>query len=350
MPESPLISVVMPAYNAGAFIRESIDSILNQSEQDFELLIINDGSNDDTEAVVQSYRSDKITYRANPENLGISVTRNKLFEMAGGEYIALADSDDVYHPKRLAIQANFLRAHPEVGVVSARIKSFGGRPPAFPGLRPAKIRLNPEQIRSRLIFSDSAVMADPLAMFRKSVLVRHSIVYNINLPVGMDFHLYQQLGRVTDMVELDAVLCLYRIHAGNISKNRELTRKHSLQAKIDFLKSNFNIDIGAVFDDDGRVKCADKFSRLNTEIEKLVAAKIDDPRYDAEMLHKGAVKFLYAKLRDIENRADDYGAIYAAYRQSKLLRRISPNRKLRFHLKALFAPFMRICSRPHKTS
>jgi len=217
-------------------------------------------------------------------------------------------------------------------------------------LQPAKIRLNPKRVRGRLIFSESAVVAHPLIMIRKNVLARHSIAYSMDFSVGEDFHLYQQLGRVTDMVELDAVLCLYRIHAANISKNRKVTRKHSLRARIDFLKSNFNIDISDILDDDGRVKRADKFARLNTEIEKLVDAKIDDPRYDAELLQKGAVKFLYAKLRDLENRTGDYDAIYAAYRQSKLLRRISINRKLRFHIKALFAPFSRIFPRLHKTS
>ena len=350
MTDSPLISVIMPAYNAGAFIRESIDSIFNQSEQNFELLIINDGSSDDTEAVVRSFQSDKIVYRAHPENLGIPATRNELLGMASGEYIALADSDDIYHPRRLEMQAEFLRAHPDVGVVSARINGFDGKAPAFPDLQPVKVRLHPAQIRSRLLFSDSAVMAHPLVMLRTSVLRQHAIAYDTNIPVGSDFHLYQQLGRVTDMVELDAVLCFYRIHTGNISKNRKVTRKHSLQARVGFLKTNFNIDIGDVFDDDGRVKRADKFARLNTEIEKLVDAKIDDPRYDAELLQKGAVKFLYAKLRDLENRTSDYDAIYAAYRQSKLLRRISINRKLRFHIKALFAPFSRIFSSLHKTS
>jgi len=331
----------MPAYNVGAFIRESIDSILEQSAQDFELLIINDGSSDDTEAVVQSIPSDKIVYRAHPENRGVPATRNALLAMARGEYIAFADSDDVYHPRRLEIQANFLRVHPEVGVVSARIQGFDGRPPAFPDPQPVKVRLNSKQIRSRLVFSDSAAMAHPLVMLRKSVLVRHSIAYSVKHPVGEDFHLYQQLGRVTDMVELDAVLCLYRVHAGNISKNRTVTRKHSLQARVDFMKSNFNIDIGDVFDDDGRVKNADAFARLGAEVEKLVGDKIHDPRYDAEVLRKGAVKFLYARLRDLENRTGDYGAICAAYRQSNLLRRISFSRKLRIHIKALLAFFTR---------
>jgi len=347
---SPLISVVMPAYNAGAFIRESIDSILNQSMQDFELLIINDGSSDDTEAVVQSFQSGKIAYRAQPENRGVPATRNALLGMARGEYIAFADSDDVYHPRRLEIQADFLRAHPAVGVVSARIMGFNGTPPAFPDLQPVKARLNPKQIRSRLLFSDSAVMAHPLVMLRKSVLREHSIAYSAKYPVGEDFHLYQQLGRVTDMVELDAVLCLYRVHAGNISKDRKITRKHSIQARIDCLKSDFNLDIGDIFDDDGRVKSADAFARLTSDIDKLVDAKSIDPRYDTKMLRKGAVKFLYAKLRDIENRTGDYGAIYAAYRQSKLLRRISFNRKLRIYLKALLAFFTRGFSRAHTTS
>ena len=338
--DSPLISVVMPAYNTGAFIGEAIDSILNQSEQNFELIIRNDGSSDDTEAVVKSYSSDKIRYYANPENLGISKTRNKLIEAARGKYLAIADSDDIYHPCRLAMQAEFLESRPEVGVVSARIRSFEGQPPAFSDIqaKKVKIRLKPKQIRSRLFFKTASPMPHPTTMIRKEVLSEHGIFYDSRWLVAGDYHLFQQFGLVTDMVELDVELCLYRIHSSNISKNRALSRKNTLQSRIEFLKNDFNADIDGVFDDEGRIKDAEKFTRLNAEIEKVVKSQIHNPLYDAEMLQNGAINFLYKALRDLGHRTKDYGAIYAAYRQSELLRRIRISRKLRLYLKALLFP------------
>ena len=338
--DSPLISVVMPAYNTGAFIGEAIDSILNQSEQGFELIIRNDGSSDDTEAVVKSYSSDKIRYYANPENLGISKTRNKLIEAARGKYLAIADSDDIYHPCRLAMQAGFLESRPEVGAVSARMRSFKGQPPTFSDIqaRKVKIKLKPEQIRSRLFFNTSSPMPHPTTMIRKEVLSKHGIFYDSRWLVAGDFHLFQQLGLVTDMVELDVELCLYRIHSSNISKSKNLARKNSIRSRIEFLNNHFNADIEGVFDDAGRVKDAEKFTRLNMEIEKVVSSHIRNPQYDAGLLQKGATNFLYRALRDLGHRTKDYGAIYAAYRKSDLLHQISISRKLRLYLKALLFP------------
>ena len=132
----------MAAYNAGAFIREAIDSILFQSEQNFELLITNDGSSDDTEAIVQSFASNKIRYHANPENLGVFKTRNNAIEMARGKYIAIVDSDDISHPRRLEIQAGFLDTVTRKLAWSVQdIRSFEGRPPSFHNLPTGKIKV-----------------------------------------------------------------------------------------------------------------------------------------------------------------------------------------------------------------
>ena len=330
----------MPTYNAGEFLREAIESILYQSEQDFELIIVNDNSGDDTQAIVQSYKSDKIRYSAHSENLGAPRTRNKTLDMARGEYIAIADSDDISHPQRLAIQAGFLENYPTVGVVGARIRAFERKPPAFDNIPTGKvkIRLQPEQIKSRLIFNSSSAVAHAASMIRRRTLEKHRIFYNINYPVAEDFHLFQQLGLVTDMVELDATLYLYRIHSRNISKNRKIIRRYSLQTRIEFLKKKFDIDISDVFNDEGSIKSTEKFTRLAAEVEKIIETQKNNPQYDAEILYKGGVKFLYKSLRELENQSNDYGAVYAAYRKSKLLRRLKVNRKLRFHLKALFSP------------
>ena len=343
MTKPPLISVIMAAYNASAYIRAAINSILNQSEQDFELIIVNDGSTDDTEAIVKSYASDKIRYYINPENLGISKTRNRAIEMARGEYIAIADSDDISHPQRLEIQAIFLAKHPQIGVVSARIKNFKDKSRWSKKYQAGIIKAihSPEQIRSRLIFGTT--VPDPVAMIRKNLFAQHNLSYDTDLPVSQDFKLFLHLGLVTDMAILASELLLYRIHPGNmsdpsnISGNLTRTKKYATKILMEFWQNNFNVEVNDIFDEFFQVKNINQFAKLNTVVETILREKINDPRYDTEMLRKSATAFLYSRLRSLKGRTQNR-ARYAAYKQSTLLHRINIGRKLRLYLKALLFP------------
>ena len=103
-----LISVILPAYNAEQYIKESIDSILTQSLRDFELIIINDGSLDKTEDLILSYSDNRIIYIKNEKNLGLIKTLNKGVSYAKGSYIVRMDADDVCMPNRFEKQVEFL--------------------------------------------------------------------------------------------------------------------------------------------------------------------------------------------------------------------------------------------------
>ena len=115
----PKISVLLPVYNtAEDYLRECIDGILGQTFSDFELIIVNDASTDaNVERVVKSYEDSRIRYYVNEKNLGISETRNKLIDLAQGEYLAVHDHDDVSLPERFAKQVAYLDMHPEIGVL-----------------------------------------------------------------------------------------------------------------------------------------------------------------------------------------------------------------------------------------
>ena len=96
----PKISVIMPAYNAEKYLREAIDSILGQTFTDFELIVINDCSRDDTEQIILSYQDPRIVYLKNEKNLGVAGTLNRGLEVARGAYIARMDADDRSVPDR----------------------------------------------------------------------------------------------------------------------------------------------------------------------------------------------------------------------------------------------------------
>lgn len=105
----PLISVIMPTYNCGRFIKESIDSVLAQSYTNWEIIIVDDCSTDDTERIVGTYEDSRIHYMRNERNIGTALTRNKALLEAKGKYIAFLDADDVWLPEKLEKQLAFMQ-------------------------------------------------------------------------------------------------------------------------------------------------------------------------------------------------------------------------------------------------
>lgn len=130
---SPSISIIMPFYNPGEYLREAIDSILSQSFADFEFLILNDGSTDDSESLVLSYRDERIRYLRNERNRGLVYTLNRGLDEAAAPLIARMDADDVALPDRLQKQVDYLRAHPEADLVAAIVELMDaqGKPMGF---------------------------------------------------------------------------------------------------------------------------------------------------------------------------------------------------------------------------
>ena len=114
----PVISVILPVYNAERFLREAIDSVLKQTFVDFEFIILNDGSTDKTEDIILSYKDPRIRYVKNEKNLKLIKTLNKGVDMARGKYIARMDADDISLPERFEKEVAYLEAHPDVAVVS----------------------------------------------------------------------------------------------------------------------------------------------------------------------------------------------------------------------------------------
>ena len=122
------ISVLIPVYNAEAFLENSINSILNQTYRDFELLLLNDCSKDNSEKIIKTYTDSRIKYFKNDQNLGISGSRNKLMDLAQGEYLAIMDNDDISLPDRFEKQVAFLDAHKDITIVGTWGELFNNMP------------------------------------------------------------------------------------------------------------------------------------------------------------------------------------------------------------------------------
>ena len=122
---TPKISVLMPVYKTDKrHLKEAIESILQQTFSDFEFLILDDCPEDSREDVVKSFNDKRIKYFKNEKNLGITKARNKLIDMAKGEYLAVFDHDDLSMPTRFEKQVQFLDENADCGVVGCNIESF----------------------------------------------------------------------------------------------------------------------------------------------------------------------------------------------------------------------------------
>lgn len=122
----PRVSVLIPCYNAGRFLGQALDSVLGQTYQDYEIIVADDGSEDDSAAVCARYPQVRYFYHAHS---GISVTRNLAVSKARGALIAFLDADDLWHPEKLEKQVAYLDAHPECRLVFACARNFSDTPP-----------------------------------------------------------------------------------------------------------------------------------------------------------------------------------------------------------------------------
>lgn len=124
---TPMISVIMGIYNCQDTLAEAMDSLLNQTYQDFEIILCNDGSTDGTLEIAKDYQSrysDKVVLIENEKNMGLNFTLNHCLQVARGKYIARMDGDDLSIPERFQIEVDFLEAHPEYALVSVFLELF----------------------------------------------------------------------------------------------------------------------------------------------------------------------------------------------------------------------------------
>ena len=121
----PLVSVVMPVYNSAMYVEDSIVSILQQTMTDFELIVVDDGSTDESVDIIRKISDDRIVLICNDRNRGISYTTNRALKAAKGKYIAHLDSDDLSLPNRLEEELNYLEKNPDVTLCGSNIEAFG---------------------------------------------------------------------------------------------------------------------------------------------------------------------------------------------------------------------------------
>lgn len=208
----PMISVLMSAYNAGKYVHEAIDSILKQTFKDFEFIIIDDASTDNTRKIISSFVDKRIKLIKNKRNLGLARSLNKGLGLCSGKYIARMDADDISLPDRLDTQFNHLKVNKDTGIVGSWIECFDGR---F-NKKIIKYPVNNDEIRSMLLFD--CVIAHPSVLMRKSVLDKYKLRYDHKMLTAGDYEFWSKVITKTKISNINKVLLLYRIHRDQMTK------------------------------------------------------------------------------------------------------------------------------------
>ncbi len=214
MIKQPLVSILMPLYNGERYVRQAIQSVVEQTYTNWELLIVNDGSTDNSEKIVLEFDDERIHYAKNEVNKGIVYTRNRLFELAKGDYWAILDCDDIAHPQRIAKQVHFLQQNPEYilcGTWATKINEEGMK---IGKMQPL---ISNENIQINQLFQSSFIQS--------SVLLRadaiQNVHYNADFSVAEDFDLWERLLQMGKGANLPEYLLEYRWYEGNTSTTKE---------------------------------------------------------------------------------------------------------------------------------
>lgn len=206
--DSPLISVVMPVYNRERYLKESIESILNQTFTDFEFIIVDDQSTDSSWQIIQEYaaKDSRIVAIKNTGKKGCYPARNCGHRLAKGKYIAVMDSDDISLPQRLQTQFDFMEQNPDIDICGSWMKSFGTEEKLTQTLG------KHEEIRDLMFFS--CAVPHQTAIYRTT---NQKLFYSEDYASAQDYELFCRKMNEFKFANIPEVLLLYRVHGNQIS-------------------------------------------------------------------------------------------------------------------------------------
>lgn len=234
MKDEPLVSVCITAYNREEYTQIAIKSVLNQTYQNFEIIVIDDGSTDDTVLKIESFKDSRIKLFKNKKNRGVIYSRNHYLKKAKGAYIAVLDSDDIWLPEKLSLQIDFFQNNPEYVMCGTHAEIFYANGETKKWIYP----VTDEEIRIRLLWG-SAIVHSSLVL-KRDVLTDTDILYDESLTSAEDYNFIRELVRCGKVYNMDRILVKYRLHGDQLTLN-----ENYLQKKCAFDISNMYLqDIG----------------------------------------------------------------------------------------------------------
>lgn len=199
----------MPAYNVERYIREAIDSILNQTFRDFEFIIVDDASTDHTLSIIESYKDDRIKIIRNETNLKLAASLNKGLKIAKGKYLARMDADDISHPERLAKLYQFMEKNPDIDICGTTMKLFGNEDAVW------EYNTDDAEIKAGLIWGST--MPHGTVLMRLSTILKHNLFFDESFRLGQDWKYWFDVKDHVKFSNLKEELYYYRREQQNIT-------------------------------------------------------------------------------------------------------------------------------------
>ncbi len=324
------VSVILPAYNAGPYIAEAIASILSQTYTNFELIIINDCSIDNTEEQILSFTDKRIVYTKNEENRGLIFNLNKGIELSKGKYLVRMDADDISLPDRIATQVEFMENHSEIGVSGTWFQSFG----AINSI--SRYEENDDAIKLQMLFH--CRFCHPSVIIRKQVLTDNNFQFSTEYHHAEDYELWARIGFKTQFANIQKVLLKYRVHANSVTfKYAEIQRSNSDKV-IQYLFGKIGVDISAEIIPLWIKFCYVEFNLSINElkqIEKLIVALINANKASKYVSNKALEQFLVIKWFDICYNNIKNKQVQTIFNNSSVSALLPLKSRLKFRLKGL---------------
>lgn len=232
----PRVTVLMPTYNVAPWVDEAIQSVLNQTYKDFDLLVVDDASSDDTLAHVRAINDPRIRIAAFPDNVGLADNLNRGLDLIDTELVARMDGDDIAEPDWLETGIRVLDSHPEVGVCS-----FGFR---FFGAKTSLVRFpeGNEDSKAQMLFGCTVIVP----VLRRSVFEDHNFRYSTAAFPAEDYMMWSDVYRVTQVYNVQRTLFHYRTHETQISTSKrqeQIEKSNAVRLRmLDWLNDSFTED------------------------------------------------------------------------------------------------------------
>lgn len=243
--KAPTVSVVLPTYNREKYLKRSIDALLSQTYQDFEIVVVNDASTDNTTKLLNEYqkKSDKIKVINHPENMGVSMARNTGNQYARGTYIAIMDSDDIAMPDFLEKSVDFMQKNPTV-TVGVPMKSRFSDEDESADFHHPKTVFCPDYMFD---FAYQNFFGNVGNIFKRDFILKHNITYDTKYSCGEDYDFWMQMiykGATFAYIETDSALIAFKVKGGLTQEtHRCYAAEHEIQKnfydKIEYQHDSF---------------------------------------------------------------------------------------------------------------
>ncbi|XZG70804.1 glycosyltransferase family 2 protein [Chitinibacteraceae bacterium HSL-7] len=231
---SPRISVLLPVYNGARYLEAALSSVFAQSCSDFELIVIDDGSTDETPLLLARVKDPRLSV-IRQDNRGIVAALNAGLAAARGSYLARMDADDEILPQRLATQLRFLEGHPDVVVCGMQVERFGAATGRI------ALPASDAACRARLLFGSCFV--HPAVMMRGDVVRTHSVRYRADALYAEDYRMWLDLAGLGKLVNLDEVGLRYRVHSGQTGQEKRQAQREAHARVMSQAWSSFGVSL-----------------------------------------------------------------------------------------------------------